>query len=141
MVERVIFPFRGAELGGSHVATFTLARALQSDFQKECVVLCPNDTLIMHEARRLGMRVIPSGEAPTGRNNFVTDLTRAKTRRRILQAEATAGGAVVHCNDINTLRSWGLAARLAGLGVVYQHHALNRLWWPPHLMSHRQETR
>src|SRR5262249_17220635 len=32
-------------------------------------------------------------------------------------------------------RSWGLAARMAGLGVVYHHHALNRLWWPPHLLS------
>lgn len=135
MVERVIFPFRGAELGGSHVATFTLAKALQNDFQKECVVLCPADTLIMREARQLGMRVIPSGEAPTGGNNFVTDFTRAKRRQRILQPEATKGGTIVHCNDINTLRSWGLAARLEGLGVVYQHHALNRLWWPPHLLS------
>jgi glycosyltransferase involved in cell wall biosynthesis len=135
MVERVIFPFRGAELGGSHIATFTLAKALQRDFQVECVVVCPQDTLIMTEARNLGMRIIPSGETPTSGNNVITDFTRSKRRRRILQPEATNGGTVVHCNDINTLRSWGLAARLAGLGVVYQHHALNRLWWPPHLLS------
>jgi glycosyltransferase involved in cell wall biosynthesis len=135
MVERVIFPFRGADLGGSHVATFTLAKALQGDFQIECVCVCPEDTLIMQEARKLGLRVIPSGEAPTSRNNFMTDFTRAQRRRRILQPEATSGGTVVHCNDVNTMRSWALAARLAGLGVVYQHHALNRLWWPPHLLS------
>ena len=135
MIERVIFPFRGAELGGSHVATFTLAKALQGEFNTECVVVCPDDTLIIREARRLGMRAIPSGEAPTGRNNAVTDFTRAARRRRLLQAEATGGGTIVHCNDIATLRSWGLAARLAGLGVVYHHHALNRLWWPPHLLS------
>jgi glycosyltransferase involved in cell wall biosynthesis len=135
MVDRVIFPFRGAELGGSHVATFTLAKALQSEFKVECAIVCPANTLIMEEARKLGMRVAPSGEEPTGRNNVVTDFTRAQRRRRILQAEATSGGTVVHCNDVNTLRSWGLAARLAGLGVVYQHHALNRLWWPPHLLS------
>jgi glycosyltransferase involved in cell wall biosynthesis len=135
MVERVIFPFRGAELGGSHVASFTLAKALQDDLQIECAVVCPSDTMIMQEARRLGMRVIPSGESPTGRNNAITDFTRAQRRRRILEPEATSGGTIVHCNDINTLRSWGLAARLAGLGVVYQHHALNRLWWPPHLLS------
>lgn len=135
MVERVIFPFRGAELGGSHVATFTLAKALQREFQVECAVVCPDDTVIMREARKLGMRVISSGEAPTGRNNAVTDFTRARRRRRILEAESTVGGTVVHCNDINTLRSWGLAARLAGHGVVYHHHALNRLWWPPHLLS------
>ncbi|HEY7798646.1 MAG TPA: glycosyltransferase, partial [Hyphomonadaceae bacterium] len=135
MVQRVIFPFRGAELGGSHVATFTLANALQRDFQIECAIVCPEDTLIMQEARKRGMRAVTSGEAPTGRNNAVTDVTRAQRRRRILQPEATAGGTIVHCNDINTLRSWGLAAKLAGFGVVYQHHALNRLWWPPHLLS------
>lgn len=134
MVERVIFPFRGAELGGSHVATFTLAKALQNEFQIECVVICPDGTLIMREARRLGMQAIPSGEAPTGRNSFVTDFTHVKKRRRILRMAAMPG-AVVHCNDINTLRSWGLAARLTGLGVIYHHHALNRLWWPPHLLS------
>ncbi|HEX5006846.1 MAG TPA: glycosyltransferase family 4 protein [Hyphomonadaceae bacterium] len=135
MVERVIFPFRGAELGGSHVATFTLAKALRDSFQIECVVVCPQDSLIMNEARRLGIRVIPNGEEPTGRNSALTDFMWAQRRRRILQPEAAAGGAIVHCNDINTLRSWGLAARLAGMGVVYQHHALNRLWWPPHLLS------
>jgi glycosyltransferase involved in cell wall biosynthesis len=135
MVERVIFPFRGAELGGSHVATFTLAKALQAEFQVECVVICPGDTLIMREARKLGLRVVPSGETPTRWNNAVTDFTRAQRRRRILQPETTSGGTVVHCNDINTLRSWGLSARMAGLSVVYQHHALNRLWWPPHLLS------
>ena len=135
MVQQVIFPFRGAELGGSHVATFTLAKALQSEFQVDCSVVCPDDTLIMHEARKLGMRAIASGEAPTGRNNAITDFTLASNRRRILQAAGKGGETVVHCNDINTLRSWGLAARTAGLGVVYHHHALNRLWWPPHLLS------
>ena len=44
-------------------------------------------------------------------------------------------GSVMHCNDINSLRAWGLPARLPGIGVVYHHHALNRMWWPPHLLS------
>ncbi len=134
MIDRVIFPFRGAELGGSHVAAFTLAQALQRRSQVECVVLCAEDTLIAREASRRGLRVAPSGEAPTGRNNLVEDFVRAGTRRRILEREKTAG-CIVHCNDVNTLRAWGLAARLARLGVVYHHHALNRMWWPPHLIS------
>src|SRR5215510_5922435 len=100
MVERVIFPFCGAELGGSHVATFTLAKALKNNFQIESVVICPEDTVIMREARRLGMRAISSGEAPTGRNNAVTDFSRVRRRRRILSAEASPGGTIVHCNDI-----------------------------------------
>jgi glycosyltransferase involved in cell wall biosynthesis len=135
MVARVIFPFRGAEIGGSHVATFTLARALQRGFPVECVVLCPPDTLIMEEAHRLGFRTISTGEAPTGRNNIVTDFSRLAHRRHILEGEAADAGAVVHCNDINTLRAWGGAARLNGMGVVYHHHALNRVLWPPHLLA------
>jgi glycosyltransferase involved in cell wall biosynthesis len=135
MVARVIFPFRGAELGGSHVATFTLGGALQRNFPIECVVLCPPDTLIMEEAQRLGFRIVSSGEAPTGRNNVVTDYSRLARRRRILARERTKDGAVVHCNDINSLRAWGYAARLCGMGVVYHHHALNRMMWPPHLLS------
>ncbi len=135
MLERVVFPFRGAELGGSHVATFTLARAIQTQSQVECVVLCPRDTLIMQEAKRLGFRTIDSEEKPTGSNNAVTDVTGIARRRRILEREQAGGNCVAHCNDINTLRAWGLPARLSGMGVVYHHHALNRMWWPPHLVS------
>ncbi|MDP3495936.1 MAG: glycosyltransferase family 4 protein [Hyphomonadaceae bacterium] len=135
MVERVVFPFRGAELGGSHVATFTLAQAIQSQSQVECVVLCPPDTLIMKEADRLGIRTVSSQEAPTGRNNAVTDFTGIARRRRILDKEKVGSSCVVHCNDVNSLRAWGLPARLSGMGVVYHHHALNRMWWPPHLVS------
>src|SRR5262249_40310150 len=36
-------------------------------------------------------------------------------------------------NDINSLRAWGPAAKRLGMGVIYHHHALNRMWWPPHL--------
>jgi glycosyltransferase involved in cell wall biosynthesis len=133
MTERVIFPFRGAEIGGSHVATFTLARALQRNFPVECVVVCPAETLIMTEAQKLGLRAVASGEAPTGRNNLVTDYSRIAPRRNLLAKERADGGVVVHCNDINTLRAWGLPARLMGMGVIYHHHALNRMWWPPHL--------
>ncbi len=135
MVERVVFPFRGAELGGSHVATFTLATAIQRQSDTECVVLCPQDTLIMAEAKRLGIRTIASGEAATGRNNAITDFTRISKRRNILERERAGGDCVVHCNDVNTLRAWGFPARLEGMGVVYHHHALNRMWWPPHLVS------
>src|SRR5690606_31540887 len=134
MVDRVIFPFRGAELGGTHLAAFTLAAALQRRCGVECVVLCASETVIAREAARLGLRVVHSGEAPDNKSNLITDFSRAGSRREILQRENTPGG-VVHCNDIHALRTWGLAARLAGMGVIYQHHALNRLWWPPHLVS------
>ena len=133
MVERVLFPFRGSQIGGSHVATFTLARALQQA-AIEGVVICPDGTAIMEEAKKAGLRTVSSGEAPTGRNNLVTDFSRISARRRILEGER-ADGCVMHCNDINSLRAWGLPARLSGIGVVYHHHALNRLWWPPHLLS------
>lgn len=135
MLKRVVFPFRGAELGGSHVATFTLATAIQRQSDIECVVICPQDTLIMKEAQRIGLRTVASEEAPTGRNSAMTDVTRIGRRRAILQRACGNGGSAVHCNDVNSLRAWGLPARLNGMGVAYHHHALNRLWWPPHLVS------
>lgn len=133
MVDRVLFPFRGSQIGGSHVATFTLARALQQA-GIECVVICPDGTMIMEEAKKAGLRAVSSGEVPTGRNNPITDFSRVSARRRIVESEFK-DGCVMHCNDINSLRAWGLPARLSGIGVVYHHHALNRLWWPPHLLS------
>lgn len=135
MLERVVFPFRGAELGGSHVATFTLATAIQRQSPIECVVICPQDTLIMKEAQRIGLRTVASGEPPTGRNSVVTDITRIHSRRAVLHSACGNAGTAVHCNDVNSLRAWGLPARLNGMGVVYHHHALNRMLWPPHLVS------
>ncbi|HVY89534.1 MAG TPA: glycosyltransferase family 4 protein, partial [Hyphomonadaceae bacterium] len=135
MLQQVIYPFRGAELGGSHVATFTLARAIKDQHGAECVVLCPEGTVIAKEAEKAGLRVAASGETPTGRNNLATDIAWRNRRKAVLERETRGRNSVVHCNDINTLRSWGLAARMAGLGVAYHHHALNRMWWPPHLVS------
>lgn len=136
MIDRVIFPFRGAELGGSHIAAFTLGEALQARCDIECVVVCPANTLIEREAKRLGFLTVASGEAPTGSNSVSTDVLWANRRRDILRrASNDAESVIVHCSDINTLRSWGLAAKLAALKVVYHHHALNRLVWPPHLVS------
>jgi glycosyltransferase involved in cell wall biosynthesis len=136
MVERVIFPFRGAELGGSHLAAFTLATALQGSRGVRCTVLAAEGTAITAEAHRRGFDVIASEEAPTGANHLPTDISRAPRRKRILtSALGLRRDAIVHCSDINTLRSWGVAARWAGLPVLYHHHALNRLWWPPHLAS------
>lgn len=135
MVERVVFPFRGAELGGSHVATFTLAAAIRQQSEIECIVLCSQDTIIMKEAHRMGLRTVATEEAPTGRNGAMTDVTGIGRRRNLLHREFGSGTSVLHCNDVNTLRAWGLPARLNGMGVVYHHHALNRMWWPPHLVS------
>jgi glycosyltransferase involved in cell wall biosynthesis len=135
-IERVIFPFRGAELGGSHIAAFTLATGLKAR-GVDCVVLAPEGTLILQEAARLGFGAVASGEQPTGRNNLLTDFTRVSERQAALgklQAPSQGNGrAILHTSDINSLRAWGPAAKALAMGVVYHHHALNRMWWPPHL--------
>ncbi len=135
MLRRVLFPFRGSEIGGTHVATFTLARALSQRYGLSCEVICPGDTLIMREARNAGLRTIVSEETPTARNSVISDYQRLGARGELLKREGVGEDCVLHCNDINSLRAWGLSARLAGATVIYHHHALNRLWWPPHLIS------
>jgi glycosyltransferase involved in cell wall biosynthesis len=51
----------------------------------------------------------------------------------VLAPEIGATPSIVHTSDINSLRAWGPAAKALGAGVIYHHHALNKMWWPPHL--------
>src|SRR5262245_22242156 len=100
MVERGIFPFRGAELGGSHIAAFTLANALQRKFRVDCLVLAPEGTLILKEAERLGLRTMASGESPTGKNSLVADVSREQARRAVLAPLIAATPSILHASDI-----------------------------------------
>lgn len=115
-------------MGGSHVSTFTLARALQEEHGVRCLVLCPAETLIARHAIESGLHVISTGEAPTSRHHLVYDASRLYARLQI--AKAFPADSVVHFNDLRTMQSWGPIARLAGKPVVYHHRSLNRMTPP-----------
>jgi glycosyltransferase involved in cell wall biosynthesis len=129
----VLFPFLGAEMGGSHVSCFTLAQALVSDFKLRCVVIAAAGTLIAREAARRGFEVVDSGEPTVTRHNPAYDLQRIPARTRLLRR--IGAGAVLHCNDLGALQAWGLPAMLSGIPRVYHHRALNRPILPNRMVA------
>jgi len=120
----VIMPFLGSEIGGSHVAGFTLGEALSCNYGIECIVVCPSPSAIADEARGRQFSVIPSGERPTYRHSLSYDLRRLASRIGIL-ASFRSHDAIIHCNDIQALKSWGPAAKLLGFPLIYHHRSLN----------------
>ena len=129
---RVIFPFLGSEMGGSHVSAFTLAQALKSDFGIGCVVIAAPGTLIAAEAARRGFEVAEIDERTAGRHNPAYDLLRLVPRARFLRRFA---GGILHCNDLGALQAWGLPAKLLGIPRVYHHRALNRPMLPNRMVA------
>jgi glycosyltransferase involved in cell wall biosynthesis len=124
-VKAVVFPFVSGDMGGSHVSTFTLARALQDEHGLQCCVLCSAETPIAWHATQSGLCVIPTGEAPTSRHHPMYDASRLFARLQIAKTFPT--DSVIHFNDLRTMQSWGPVARLVGKPVAYHHRSLNRM--------------
>lgn len=120
----VVFPFLGSEIGGSHMSGFILGDGLV-EHGVRCVVLCPGDTLISREAEARGFDVVPTGEAPSARNNPLVDLARLARRRQILAD--IPGRKILHFNDLSALQAWVLPAKALGIPVVYHSRAFNRM--------------
>jgi len=123
-VKRVIFPFVGGKIGGSHISAFALGQALQKEHGVEIVVAAPADSLIAKVASEAGFTVWPLAEKPVVRHWPLAELWLLLKRLRQLSKQPAY--TIVHCNDIAALQSWGPAARLLGLPVVYHSRALNR---------------
>jgi glycosyltransferase involved in cell wall biosynthesis len=136
---QIVFPFSGAEIGGSHVATFALAQALRRDHQRDCVFLAAAGTTILAEAQRLGFKVIDNGELAATtwgirqRRSPVYALRRLPARLGRIR-QVNGGRCIVHCNEINAIQSYGLITKLFGGKTLYHHHALNRMVLPNRLL-------
>jgi glycosyltransferase involved in cell wall biosynthesis len=134
IVDNVIFPFVGAEIGGSHVSSFTLASVLQKDFGMRVSVLCAADTLIAREAEACGFGVLHSGEPPVSRHNPLFDVTRFVPRLHALRANV-GRRSVLHFNDLPAVQSWGPIAKALRRPMVYHHRSLNRMTAPKRLLT------
>lgn len=129
---RVLFPFTNDKIGGSHISAFTLGRALRAEFGVEVVVVAPEGSLILEAARDHGIAVEPLAERPVVRHNPLREA--ALFPRRLAQMQRFGKGSVLHSNGLSSLQSWGPAAKLAGLPVVYHNRALNRNILPNRLV-------
>ena len=125
----IIFPFLGSGVGGSHIVTFRLGKALHEFFGLKSLVLCVEGSKIADEAQKYGLDIAFHGERPTSRNNPFYDLTKVASRVALLKRYGDRD-TIVHTNDIETTQSWGPCAKLAGMKLVYQHQSLNRAALP-----------
>lgn len=124
MIYPVIFPFLGADVGGSHLSTFRMGRALKQYFGLESLVLCPEGSRIAAEASGHGIAVAFTGERPASRNSPLYDLSRYAGRAALL-ARYSDRQTIVHANDLQALQAWAPCSRLIGRRVVYHHRSLN----------------
>ncbi len=125
---RVIFPFTNAKIGGSHVSSFTLGECLQRDHGVEVVVAAPEGSLICKVAEEKGFTVWTLAEEPAFRHGLLSEVRLLPGRLRSLADQPA--GTIVHNNDLSALQSWGVAARMRGLPVVYHNRAFNRTVLP-----------
>jgi len=123
----VLFPFTGSTVGGSHISTFHLARSLTEDHGIKCIVLAPPASNVARQAEEMDVLVHSSGDAPATARDPFADIVRLARRIRALKSYGT--GTIVHCNDIWSLQSWGIAGRMIGLPLVYHHRALLKMRW------------
>jgi len=125
---RVIFPFTNEKIGGSHISAMTLGACLQRDHGVEVVVAASADSLIGEVAREKGFTFWPLAERPSFRHGLLAEARLLPGRLRPLASQPS--GTIVHANDLSALQSWGVAARLRGLPVIYHNRAFNRMIAP-----------
>jgi glycosyltransferase involved in cell wall biosynthesis len=122
MIGPILFPFTGANVGGSHISTFHLARSLTLDHGTRCIIMAAADSGIARQASEIGLEVQLTGDPPAKSRRLWSDIAKLSCRMRALRLHGPR--AVVHCSDLWTLQSWGSAGRLVGLPVVYHHRAI-----------------
>ncbi len=117
----ILFPFTGYGVGGSHISTFLLAGALARDHGVRTVILAVEGSTVEQEARARGLEVVTTPGPPARRRETLRDIRRFPARRRLLRSFGP--DAIVHCCDLWSMQSWGIAARSIGLPLVYHQRA------------------
>ncbi len=123
----ILFPFTGANVGGSHISTFHLARSLMQDHDIPCIIMAAVGSGVAGQASAMGLRVQSTGDPPAKSLRPWNDLVKLPLRMQALRIYGPR--AVVHCSDLWTLQSWGSAGRLLGLPVVYHHRKILAMSW------------
>jgi glycosyltransferase involved in cell wall biosynthesis len=116
----VLFPFTGYGVGGSHISTFLLARALV-DHGIRAVIIAVDGSTVAREAKARGLEVVIEPGPAATRRETLRDIRRSPARRRLLRSFGRR--AIVHCSDIWAAQSWGTIAKSLGLPFIYHHRA------------------
>jgi glycosyltransferase involved in cell wall biosynthesis len=124
---RVLFPFVGDTLGGSHVSALILIQALAATGYRPQIVLHEEGELAeLLRARGIRYRLRPLPcyvEPPFKKPHIRTSLRR--TAPRLLPFLLRHAIAIVHTNDLRAHATWATPARLAGARFVWHQRSAN----------------
>lgn len=123
----ICFPFAGDSIGGSHFSLLGLLQNLDpARFRVLIVLEDPNGKIaeLFSAFEQIEDPARPEKAFTPGEkfnvSKFMRTLTGLPARRRLLGEH---GVDIVHTNDGRTHASWALAARLAGIPLVWHHRA------------------
>lgn len=115
----ILFPFTGYGVGGSHISSFLLAKALTEHHGIRTVVIATEGSTVAKEARERGLEVVTEPGPAATRRATLRDIWRFRARRRLLRSFGRR--AIVHACDVWSMQSWGMAAKSLRLPLVYHH--------------------
>lgn len=116
---KVLFPYVGDSVGGSHVSSLILARALPSARFRP-VVATHQDGPLSAYLDSLGIRPERAPEVPYAEGGgLMRALRGARAARPLARFLSVRGIGLVHTNDMRMHMTWGPAARRAGVPHVW----------------------
>jgi glycosyltransferase involved in cell wall biosynthesis len=121
----IAFPFAGDSVGGSHISVLGLLRHLDRSRFRPLVITEVPEGRIAKMFSQFEMIADPGARTstfapgqPIGLSKFIRTLAFLPARVRLLK---DWGVSVVHSNDGRTHAHWALAARLAGIPLLWHH--------------------
>lgn len=131
---KVVFPFTGKEIGGSHISAMTLMEEMLTVHEDACAIVGPSDSMLEQEARE---RSIPfyTYKPPATYSKSLIKSTQKKVN--FLKAIGNNRQLIVHFNDIQALKSWLIPTKAAGAKTLYHHRSLNNMTWKKRLFLNK----
>jgi glycosyltransferase involved in cell wall biosynthesis len=136
MTIRLLFPYVGDSVGGSHISSSLLIRNLDpAQYEAEIVLHQEGPLTEFLAANGLTWRSLPMG-ALAGENPSLPSIAIAqlKAAPRLIAYIKKHKIDLVHTNDLRTHLTWGVAARLAGKPWVWHQRVLMSDSWLWRLM-------
>ncbi|MCD1619503.1 glycosyltransferase family 4 protein [Salipiger marinus] len=135
MARRILFPYVGDSIGGSHISSVTLARSLDAPF--EPVMAVHRDGPLLDYLQGSGLQVvrIPDLDMPRLRPYWRQWRSFRKARRLLGEVISDLSISAVHTNDMRMHAAWVFACQGSGVPHVWHQrtpspsphtHALSR---------------
>lgn len=128
----MLFPYTTGQIGGSHISGVALAGGLAERFGLRSIIVAPEGAEVLDVAKSMGLETLATREKPEWRHRPHRELALLPGRFAALRRFGRR--TIVHCNDLASLQSWGVAARALGVPAIYHNRAFDKNIWPNRLV-------